>query len=164
MIQETNMKNFTTKDSGEREQFESGMQRDTATNKPRTDLIDESFLRHVVFLYNPERLKCYDAFMEWFHTDNGDAFNTALIEFLKVEQMTIWEFIEQVGLLMKRGAEKYDEHNWKKASGEKEMNRFKQSAHRHFTQWALGETDEAHGIAALGFNVPGYLYVERKLK
>jgi|ERR1035437_2110461 hypothetical protein len=36
---------FTTKDSGEREQFQSGMVRDTQSGKPRYDLIDRAFLK-----------------------------------------------------------------------------------------------------------------------
>lgn len=33
------MSTFTTKDSGERQEFSTGMKRDTQTNKPRYDLI-----------------------------------------------------------------------------------------------------------------------------
>lgn len=36
---------FTTKDSGEREDYDSGMRRDTASGKPRYDLIDRSMLK-----------------------------------------------------------------------------------------------------------------------
>jgi hypothetical protein len=36
---------FETKDSGEREEFDSGMRRDVQAGKPRYDLIDRPFLR-----------------------------------------------------------------------------------------------------------------------
>jgi hypothetical protein len=36
---------FTTQDSGQREAFASGMQRDTQNGKPRYDLIDRAFLK-----------------------------------------------------------------------------------------------------------------------
>lgn len=36
---------FETIDSGAREQFQSGMQRDTQAGKPRYDLIDRAFLK-----------------------------------------------------------------------------------------------------------------------
>jgi hypothetical protein len=36
---------YETKDSGEREQFQSGMVRDTQNGKPRYDLIDRAFLK-----------------------------------------------------------------------------------------------------------------------
>lgn len=36
---------FVTKDSGKRQEFESGMMRDTQEDKPRYDLIDRAFLK-----------------------------------------------------------------------------------------------------------------------
>ncbi len=36
---------FETKDSGKREEFPSGMRRDTQDDKPRYDLVDRAFLR-----------------------------------------------------------------------------------------------------------------------
>lgn len=64
--------------------------------------------------------------------------------------------------LMARGAAKYGEHNWKLASTEEELNRFKQSAIRHFYQWFEGQTDEDHA-AAIFFNVAGAEMVKAKL-
>lgn len=42
---------FITKDSGERQEFETGMVRDTQTGKPRYDLIPSLALRRVADLY-----------------------------------------------------------------------------------------------------------------
>jgi len=39
------MSDFVTKDSGAREQFSTGMVRDTQADKPRYDLIDRAFLK-----------------------------------------------------------------------------------------------------------------------
>ena len=39
------MEKFETKDSGQRQKFPSGMQRDVQTGKPRYDLIDPAFLK-----------------------------------------------------------------------------------------------------------------------
>lgn len=39
------MSEFITKDSGKREEFTSGMVRDTQDDKPRYDLIDRAFLK-----------------------------------------------------------------------------------------------------------------------
>lgn len=36
---------FETKDSGKREEFSTGMQRDTQEDKPRYDLLDRAFLK-----------------------------------------------------------------------------------------------------------------------
>lgn len=41
------MKDFTVKDSGERQEFESGAVRDTAKGKPRPDLISPFFLERL---------------------------------------------------------------------------------------------------------------------
>jgi|ERR1019366_1164511 hypothetical protein len=105
---------FETKDSGTREQFDSGMVRDIQTGKPRYDLIDRNFLKR------------------WAE-------------------------------LMARGAEKYGEENWRQASGEAELKRFKASAIRHMYQWLDGDTTEDHAVA-IAFNVAGAEMVKEKMK
>lgn len=62
-----------------------------------------------------------------------------------------------------KGAIKYAKRNWMKASGEEELNRFKESAARHFEQWLRGDTDEDHASAVF-FNINGYEYVKEKIK
>lgn len=106
--------NFTTKDSGERQTFDSGMVRDIQTDKPRYDLVD-------------------------------------------------WPMIKRWADLMARGAVKYGEHNWKKAEGEKELERFKASALRHLIQWFNNDNDEDHAVAVF-FNISGAEMVKEKLK
>lgn len=69
---------------------------------------------------------------------------------------------ERWAALMTRGAVKYDARNWMKASGEAELERFKQSAFRHFIQWMNGDTDEDHGAAVM-FNINGAEYVKQAL-
>ncbi len=106
--------NFETKDSGERQEYSTGMMRDTSTNKARYDLLDMPMLAR-------------------------------------------WAD------LMARGAEKYGAHNWKKAETQEELDRFRESAIRHFFQWFSGETDEDHG-AAVYFNIAGAEMVKAKLR
>lgn len=64
---------------------------------------------------------------------------------------------------LSKGAIKYAKRNWMKASGVEEMERFKESAARHFEQWLNGEVDEDHA-AAVFFNINGFEYVKEKLK
>ena len=105
---------FETKDSGNRQEFSTGMVRDTSTNKIRYDLV-----------YMP-------MFKRWAE-------------------------------LMTRGAVKYSANNWKKAATQEELNRFKESAFRHFMTWFLDEDrSEDHG-AAVFFNISGAEYVREKL-
>ena len=61
-----------------------------------------------------------------------------------------------------KGAIKYEKRNWMKASGQEEMDRFKESACRHFEQWLNGEGDEDHA-AAVFFNINGFEYVKNKI-
>lgn len=105
---------FITKDSGQRQEFSTGMKRDVQTNKPRYDLLDRVMLKR------------------WAE-------------------------------LMARGAEKYGEENWRLASTEEELRRFKASAIRHLFQWLNGETDEDHACAVF-FNISGAEYVAGRLR
>lgn len=109
------MKTFITKDSGERQEFKSGMKRDVTTGK-----------------------------ILWHLTASGP-------------------MLKRWAELLTRGAEKYDANNWMKADGNEELNRFKESAFRHFMQWYLNEIDEDHGAAVI-FNINGAEYVKDKLK
>ena len=61
-----------------------------------------------------------------------------------------------------KGAKKYNARNWLKASGQAELDRFRESAFRHFVQWYYGATDEDHA-SAIWFNVNGAEYVKEKL-
>jgi len=60
------------------------------------------------------------------------------------------------------GAVKYTKGNWMKAAGQEELERFKESAFRHFIQWLNGDIEEDHA-AAIIFNVNGAEYVEERL-
>jgi hypothetical protein len=109
------VKEFTTKDSGERLQFASGMVRDVTTGKTN----------YLLPFSGP-------MFDRW-------------------------------AALLTRGAEKYTADNWMKAQGEAELQRFKESAARHFVQWLRGDTDEDHA-AAVFFNLNGAEYVKDRIE
>ena len=64
--------------------------------------------------------------------------------------------------LMGRGAKKYGRNNWKLASGQEELDRFKGSALRHMIQWIEGDESEDHASAVF-FNISGAEYVHSKL-
>lgn len=61
-----------------------------------------------------------------------------------------------------KGARKYSSRNWMKAAGQEELDRFRESALRHFVQWYYGETDEDHA-SAVYFNVNGAEFVKSNL-
>jgi hypothetical protein len=75
--------------------------------------------------------------------------------------------VERWAAHLTKGATKYPDvkpgtANWTLAAGDEELQRFKESALRHFMQWYRGETDEDHA-AAVFFNVNGAEYVKAKL-
>lgn len=59
---------------------------------------------------------------------------------------------------MTRGAEKYAPRNWMLAASDGELQRFRESALRHFEAWLRGDEDEDHA-AAVFFNINGAEYV-----
>jgi dATP/dGTP diphosphohydrolase, N-terminal len=62
-----------------------------------------------------------------------------------------------------KGAAKYSKRNWMKAEGQEELERFRESAMRHFLQWIKGETDEDHAAAVM-FNINGFEYVRGRMQ
>jgi len=69
---------------------------------------------------------------------------------------------KRLAVHLTKGAKKYSKRNWMKAAGTAELERFKESAARHFFQWMAGDTDEDHA-AACYFNIGGYEYVKERL-
>ena len=105
---------FAVLDSGVREEYASGMRRDTQEGKTIYTLIRRGPM-----------------FRRW------------------AAHMTL-------------GAEKYGKHNWTLACSEEELERFQESAARHFEQWLNGERDEDHA-AAVYFNLNSAEYVRDRL-
>ncbi len=68
-------------------------------------------------------------------------------------------FAEHMG----KGVVIHGERNWEKACTQSDLDRFKESANRHFEQWMMGERDEDH-MSAVIFNLFGAEMVREKLK
>lgn len=112
MNKHTLTKAFTIKDSGKRQEYSTGMIRDSQ-EKIRYDLIPLFLLGRLA------------------------------------EHLT-------------KGAKKYKPRNWEKASTPQELDRFIQSAWRHWLQLLVGLDDEDH-FSALIFNLCGIEMVKAKL-
>jgi NDP-sugar pyrophosphorylase family protein len=65
-------------------------------------------------------------------------------------------------LLLTRGVSVRGKRNWMNASTPEDLERFRESATRHFEQWLDGEEDEDHA-AAIFFNVNGAEYTKARL-
>lgn len=66
-----------------------------------------------------------------------------------------FEPLERLAMHFTNGAKKYGEENWKLATTDKEIARFRRSAWRHLTKWSAGHEDEDHASAAI-WNIMAY--------
>lgn len=147
---------FVTKDSGKREEFASGMIRDTQEGKLRYDLaIDGPVFRHI-FKNGVFEIVAAD-FCEWYEHGGADLAGNVVFNLAAIEGGFAL-LLERYSQLMMRGMTKYSEKNWMQANGMAEYNRFKQSAARHFCQYLVGNKDEDHAVATW-FNMNGAEYV-----
>jgi len=64
---------------------------------------------------------------------------------------------------MTNGAKKYSPRNWEKAETPEELDRFLQSAFRHFIQWFTNVDDGEDHASACWFNICGAEMVKEKL-
>ena len=69
------------------------------------------------------------------------------------------QLITRWAMLMQRGAEKYNARNWEQAATEEELQRYRESAIRHFMQWFMDADDGEDHAAAVCFNLMGAEYV-----
>jgi hypothetical protein len=65
--------------------------------------------------------------------------------------------------LLSREAPRKGKRNWMNADSEEDLQRFRESATRHFEQWLRGDADEDHA-AAVWFNMNGAEYVRGRLR
>jgi len=176
------MDKFETKDSGKREEYNSGMRRDIQENKARVDLVPDTIQKIFNELFETKAsLLSYDlpSLLCDFRLIMRDQ---AIVEVpVIIKSLIMYEAMRlrysnrfngtkiiasiylRLAGLYGRGAQKYGENNWQKASGMAEYNRFKQSAHRHFLQYLAGDDDEDHFCAVL-FNIYGIEYTYKRME
>lgn len=106
----SNARSYVTRDSGARDEFDTGARRDTQDGKPRYDLIPVEPLR-------------------------------------------------RLAALMQRGADKYDDDNWRRGMP---MRRFEASMMRHVFAYMDGDDEEDH-LAAVVFNAFAIMNQEREV-
>jgi len=91
-------------------------------------------------------------------TEGKPRFDLMMAKYIPYEESMLYRW----GMLMARGAKKYDERNWEKANSTEELDRAKESAYRHFMQWYFNVEDEDHA-SALFFNVNEVESIKYKL-
>lgn len=113
---------------------------------------------------------------EWLTKDSGERveFETGMkrdtnkgkprFDLLWIKDMPYEEQpLYRLAMLMARGAEKYDDRNWEKASTAQERERYSESRLRHTAQSDCGLTDEDHDVAVM-FNCMGKILVDWRLR
>lgn len=94
-------------------------------------------------------------FDNWFVRDLDD--DKLRWDLMPIEQMS--DVCLQYTLWMK----KYWENNWHQARWKVAINRFKQSARRHFLAWQSGQYDEMHHAATV-FNIWAYEFHTKRMR
>jgi hypothetical protein len=156
--------NIITKDSGKRQVFTSGYQRDTEEGKIRPDLIPLDKLDHLQAWYAQSHGHHIVTLLEVVdktnppitgHDPNMDMYADELYLSLIPEIM-----LNRLAGLYKRGAEKYGLNNWQKGAN---LFRFYGSALRHLVMWFAGDTSEDH-LAAVIWNVTTLMWTENQIR
>lgn len=125
------------KDSGARQEFETGAVRDISKGKGRCDLLPLDVIGSIMgdsILVNIEKYK---------KTSDDVFLNAALISFANQNYDTFEDAMLDLSIHFEEGAEKYGIDNWK---GLPEWS-FLSSAPRHYLKFRKGMTDEPHGRA-----------------
>jgi len=91
-------------------------------------------------------------------SEDKEKFDLLFPEGIPYEEQMLTRF----AIHLTKGAKKYSDRNWEKASGQQELLDFKRSAWRHFVKWYLGMIDEDHASGVF-FNIMGYETTKYKL-
>lgn len=152
---------FQTKDSGKRQDFETGARRDTQAGKLRFDLLPKGA---VITL-----CRTYGDFDEFFEDvpivsdvpDLSDPAESKDAEILATVRMDLIPdyALHRVAALYGRGEQKYGANNWTKGI---HLARTFASCARHLFMWAWGDTAEDH-LAAVIWNAISLMYTEREI-
>lgn len=140
------------KDSGNRTVFNTGAVRDIQDEKGRCDLLPLGVVAGLMedvcadniltlinkFMYTGETMPLYDAIMN----------------FVKMEEKTMPQFVLDLSMHYKQGSEKYGERNWEKGIP---LHSYIDSGVRHFLKHIDGQTDERHDLAFI-WNMLGAIW------
>lgn len=162
------MSSFVVKDSGVREEFNTGSRRDTQEGKSRPDLIWYAWLTRAS-LYGDDNLGNSSAGdLSEFAISISEVPDKNLEKYIAVLTRAIIEYeyrdatnvfhppmLLRLGEHLAKGAVKYGEHNWRLGQP---IRRFYQSMVRHLLQYFDGQEDEDHFSAAL-FGLMGMQYM-----
>jgi hypothetical protein len=182
---------FETKDSGNRQDYKSGMRRDIEEDKPQWDLVPLCFWdgwtaitplsQHTTMDTNFSTIIREYAVFSRTNLEKGgwvnvsvpqniieDMFTSIVVSLIKIEEATYGDasqpdIIRRYRELLERGAKKYGAHNYQLANSKEEADRFFRSGFRHLMQFLNQDRDEDH-LAAVIFNIVAYAMCLSKLE
>ena len=147
-------------DSGNRTVFPTGGVRDLQDDKGRVDLVPLVVIADLIeykdsLVYGTNTyaniLRFLDSYKE---TKDKTYLQTAIVEFCKVEKMSLIDMTLEVSIHYRDGAKKYEEDNWKGLP----LKSFLSSGSRHLLKHMDGHKDERHDRAFI-WNVLGALWI-----
>lgn len=130
------------KDSGDRTEFETGAVRDCAEGKGRCDLVPiEAF--YDLVRGNDEIFRQLGCFQ---NKKNPYILELIFNEFVTTYFKSNYDAFLELAIHFEEGAKKYSDNNWKKGIP---LDRYLDSAVRHYCKFKRGDTDERHDRAFL---------------
>lgn len=130
------------KDSGDRTEFESGAVRDCAEGKGRCDLVPIKAFYGMTGSVDKIlwQLGCFQ--------EDKDPYDLEIIfnEFVSIYFKSKYDAFLELAVHFEEGAKKYSDNNWKKGIP---VERYLDSAVRHYCKFKRGDTDERHDRAFL---------------
>lgn len=131
------------KDSGMRQEFDTGAVRDVTEGKGRCDLlpldvISELLKREYAYV---DILSLIDSFMA---TMDEEYLYKAILKFGKIRYRNTPDMVLELAIHFEDGCKKYGERNWEKGMP---IKRYMDSGIRHYLKWLRGDEDEPHDRA-----------------
>lgn len=140
------------KDSGNRTEFNTGAVRDIQDEKGRCDLLPLGVVAGLM------EDVCVDNILtlinKFMHTGETMPLYDAIMNFVQMEEKTMPQFVLDLSMHYKQGAEKYGERNWEKGIP---LHSYIDSGVRHFLKHIDGQTDERHDRAFV-WNILGAIW------
>lgn len=132
------------KDSGCRQEFESGAVRDIQKGKGRCDLLPLDVAMRMYWQPFDKAAYVFASLSDFVKSGEIMNLKDALEEFSTISGLTRETMLLEVSIHFEEGAEKYGENNWQKGLPAK---CYINSAVRHFLKWLRGDDDERHDRA-----------------
>ena len=131
------------KDSGMRQEFDTGAVRDVTEGKGRCDLLPLDVISELLkreYAY-ADIFALIDKFMA---TMDEEYLYKAILKFGKIRYRNTPDMLLELAIHFEDGCKKYGERNWEKGMPVK---RYMDSGIRHYLKWLRGDEDEPHDRA-----------------